>query len=439
MKALEHFEGLLANTVNLNPDRLEQLDGRVESIFACLDNDDELGPLVHEYIAQGSWAHSTIIKPVGLKEFDADLLLVLTEVPGKEPKDYLRDVAAALRRSNHYNNIVTQKTRCVRVMYANFCHVDIVPYLERVQGGVIVNKTLNSFEPSNPSGFTEWMRSKDEAANGQLRKVIRILKYLRDYKGTFSVPSVILTTLVGERVSTWDTTLHPDTPTALRQLLGDLADWLDLHSTMPTIFDPSCPTTSFNHRWDEARYANFAKWIRYYADKVTSAYDEPDWDASLALWRDVFGDDFKKRASTTPAVRAAGGLDVRVPGEVFIEERFPRSETSCPARITATLTNKKGFRSGSLRSMGSRVPKDRSIVFTLGHNARGPVSIFWKVRNGGDEAANIPGGLRGEITADDGSSSRTETTLYRGEHYVEAYVVQNGMVVATARHPIRVI
>ena len=44
------------------------------------------------------------------------------------------------------------------------------------------------------------MKEKDGLTGGNLRKVIRLLKYLRDYKTTFSVPSVILTTLVGERV-----------------------------------------------------------------------------------------------------------------------------------------------------------------------------------------------------------------------------------------------
>jgi hypothetical protein len=66
--------------------------------------------------------------------------------------------------------------------------------------------------------------------------------------------------------------------------MADLDAWLDLHPSMPTIEDPSCPGTSFNHRWDEDDYSNFQEQIAYYSDKVTSAYEEADKDKSLALW-----------------------------------------------------------------------------------------------------------------------------------------------------------
>lgn len=47
------------------------------------------------------------------------------------------------------------------------------------------------------------MRGRDRLAAGNLRKTIRLLKYLRDYKQTFTVPSVILTVIVGGRVNWW--------------------------------------------------------------------------------------------------------------------------------------------------------------------------------------------------------------------------------------------
>jgi hypothetical protein len=47
------------------------------------------------------------------------------------------------------------------------------------------------------------------------------------------------------------------------KLLTDLDAWLSLYPSMPLIEDPSCPGTSFNHRWTDEKYANFAKWIKY--------------------------------------------------------------------------------------------------------------------------------------------------------------------------------
>jgi hypothetical protein len=54
------------------------------------------------------------------------------------------------------------------------------------------------------------------------------------------------------------------------------------------------------------------------------------------------------------------------------------------------------------------------------------------VRNGGDEANQV-GQLRGEITKDARSRTRTESTSYRGSHYVECYVVKDATCVAADR------
>jgi len=144
-------------------------------------------------------------------------------------------------------------------------------------------------------------------------------------KNTFTVPSVILTTLLGERVQAWDAeNRYCDVPTTLNNVIADLDAWLDLRPSMPMIEDPSCPGTTFNHRWDEDDYSNFQEQIAYYSDKVTSAYEEADKDKSLALWQEVFGPEFRRSA------REAGGDLAKVstravrrrdPGEEFIDEQ----------------------------------------------------------------------------------------------------------------------
>ena len=69
--AVEQF---LTGVVNLNPDRLAQLDTHVAALVGALADDKVIGPMVREHLPQGSWAHETIIRPVGDRdEFDADL------------------------------------------------------------------------------------------------------------------------------------------------------------------------------------------------------------------------------------------------------------------------------------------------------------------------------------------------------------------------------
>jgi hypothetical protein len=443
VKLLGYFDSFLANTVNLNQSRLDQLDNRVEAIVSTLENDTVLGPLIEDHVPQGSWAHRTIIKPLNDHEYDADFLLKLTEVPAwsEDPKQYLQQLRAAFKRSTTYQDMVRKKNRCCRIGYANDCHVDVVPYLIRPNGGqVIVNYADNDFEDTNPQGFTDWMKEKDDLANGQLRKVIRLLKYLRDYKQTFSVPSVILTTMVGERVQTWEAAeRYSDTPTALAFLLYDLNNWLQLYPRMPILSDPSCPGTTFNHRWHQAQYDNFRTKIQLYASWITDAYNESDKIVSLPAWQKVFGDDFKQPTTTASESAVTKGastaLAVRAPHEEFIEEKGYELVGGYFARIKATVEPKAGFRHGDLRVLRT-VGRGRSLRFVVHTDVAEPYQLFWKVRNNGSDAQSV-GELRGQLVADSGRTRvRTESTKYRGRHYVECYVVKDGKVLATDHHSV---
>jgi hypothetical protein len=447
MKLLAYFESFLTTTVNLNQGRLDQLHSRVTSIVNWLEADQVIGPLCLGHIPQGSWAHRTIIRPVQPNdEFDADLLLLLEEVKewSASPREYIWSLRAAFKRSPIYADMVRKKNRCVRIGYSNDCHIDVVPHVVLDTGRqVIVNSGDNTFEDTNPQGFTDWMKEKDDLANGNLRKIIRLMKYVRDSKQTFSAPSVILTTLLGERVQAWDErNRYADVPTTLLNLMLDLKAWLSLYSTMPLIEDPSCPGTNFNHRWDQDRYAGFRKWIGYYADRIEVAYKEEDKAKSLAAWQQVFGSGFqqpvaKAAAAVPPVEPATKALAIRAPQEEFIEEMGFPFIGGHKARIECTVDRKAGFRHGPLRSLRF-VDKQRTLRFRVITDAAEPFHLYWKVRNRGREAAQL-GELRGEVFEDDGTRRHTERTLYTGRHYVEVYIVKDGLVIATDHHevPIR--
>jgi hypothetical protein len=81
MKLDEHFNVLLKDTVNLSQFKLDLLDERVDAVYKALKADDQVGPFIIGKTPQGSWAHRTIINPVGDNEFDADFMLDMKENP----------------------------------------------------------------------------------------------------------------------------------------------------------------------------------------------------------------------------------------------------------------------------------------------------------------------------------------------------------------------
>lgn len=312
MQLADHFDVLLKDTVNLSQGKLDMLVARVNAIYKALKDDSELGRYVRGKIPQGSWAHRTIINPVGDNEFDADFLLRLDENPAwsASPKTYIDKVYAALDRHSVYGGMPhSRKCRCVRLVYANSCHIDIVPYLVLGDGRkVIVNRDENKWEDTDPDGFTAWMRKKDRIADNNLRRVIRLMKYLRDHKNSFTgTRSVILTTLLGETVSDAKKLADPgyygSVPTALLHIVTDLDDWLQARPTKPSIPDPSGSGVTFDHRWDQTTYAYFRDRIHAHAAEIREAYYETDKNASVEKWQALFGDGFKAPKSTHSSSR----------------------------------------------------------------------------------------------------------------------------------------
>lgn len=324
MQLVDHFNVLLRDTVNLSRFRLDLLDDRVGAIYRTLKADDEIGSLVLDKIPQGSWAHRTIISPVGDNEFDADFLLLMEEKPewSNNPKTYIDEVYAALHRHSTYKDMPhTRKCRCVRLVYKNSMHVDIVPYVQLSDGRhVIVNRDANIWENTDPEGFTSWMHTQDNIADGNLRKVIRLFKYLRDHKNSFTgTRSIILTTLVGNLVDPIKKLMDPgyygNVPTALLHIVSDLDAYLQANETKPSVADPSGSGVTFDHRWDQTTYSYFRDRIHAHAAEIEAAYLEPEKDTSVRLWQDLFGDVFKApvtQSSTSKFPAGAGAATTTI-------------------------------------------------------------------------------------------------------------------------------
>ena len=314
MQHTEYFKTFLKDVVNIDDTRLNKLKSRVNAVYKALKADRDAGPLITGLSRQGSWAQRTIIKPKPGGEYDADFLLVMRERSGWEPKDYLNVVYNALSRHPTYSKQEHgRKCRCVWLKYAPEngigCHLDIVPLVTLATGRcVIVNRDTNTWEPAygstNPQGLTDWVKRRDQLTGGQFRRVVRLVKYLRNERASFDgVKSVILTTVLSLQVTdakARDPRWYPNTPTALVNIVWDLDRWLQDHPRRPSLANPAGDGTNFDHRWTDATYRNFRDRIHSIAAAMRAAYNEPDATKSSKAWRDLFGDKFD------PPVRRPG-------------------------------------------------------------------------------------------------------------------------------------
>jgi hypothetical protein len=447
MKLHGYFKHFLTEKVNLNQHRIDTLDARVIAVGNFLQGSNGFGEDVEDLIAQGSYAQKTIIRPVGNHEFDADVLMPIAEQEGWEPKDYVGQLYTKLKASQHYGSIVGRQSRCVLINYANDFHMDVVPYLVRDDGHWITNRITNRLENTNPEGFNQWLDERDRITGRRLVEVIRLMKYLRDFKQRFSVRSVVLSFLLAEQISESRKLLDPgcykDLPTAFVSLIKDLDAWLQARSTLPFLTDPSCPTQNFHDRWTADEYRTFRDRIHYYAAKADAAYNLPasaGVDASVTAWQAIFGDGFckppgKKAVEASLSLTRASDNEQDLQADLHIP-----IDTSAGYKVGIQGRVRKHGHMGAyfLAKRGNRVHKDRTIDFSFSTNTvPPPYKVYWKVKNYGAEAEKADC-LRGQIVHT-GAETRAEPTRYRGNHYVEVYVVKDGRCVALNRQRVVVL
>jgi hypothetical protein len=244
--------------------------------------------------------------------------------------DYVEKLYSVFRASGTYRDIVSRNTRCVVITYANDFHLDVVPCIQDINGDKrtfwVCNRQINKFEQTAPESYNEWLVIRNTITTGNsLRKCTRLIKYLRDIKTTFSIKSILLTTLLGSQVKT----LYPesekkqfsDVPTALRILFGRLDDYLQARPNMPTVVNPVLTSETFNRHWDQDKYINLRDRIHTYREWIDDAYDEQDRDESIRKWRRVFGEDFAagEALEKGASVAAAALGDLAATSAVLVE------------------------------------------------------------------------------------------------------------------------
>ncbi|WP_343604788.1 cyclic GMP-AMP synthase DncV-like nucleotidyltransferase [Fluviicola sp.] len=443
MKLTNYFKSFLENEVNLNPSRITTLDERTETITNLLSDSEKFKDNFIDVIPQGSYAHKTIIKPVkSTQDFDADILLYLKEYTDWEAEDYVQELYQFFRDNKTYRDKVHRKTRCVTIQYANDFHIDVVPFLERHDEKYVTNRHENNFELTDPEKYTEWLDERNRITKHNFVKVIRLLKYIRDYKQTFAIKSIILNTLLGEQVNDAalleDENCYSDVPTTLYTIMKKIKAYVHNHELMPTIEDPGETGENFGDRWHQEGWSVFRTKMMYYSDKIKEAYEETDKEKSLSKWQEVFGDSFKKPESKSEesSTESNGSLIAYNNTEQQISDLgFPlHINPSYKVRLIARVNKKVGHRNYELHTQGNKVGRGRQITFTVKNfNIPQPFSIYWKTLNRGQHAIKADS-IRGQIIA--GGITNQETTSFKGNHFVECYIIKDGVCVARDRQSV---
>ena len=164
--------------------------------------------------------------------------------------------------------------------------------------------------------------------------------------------------------------------------------------------------------------------------RCLKAIEKNNQASANATWREVYGSLFPAHVSITKDA---------TPRKYRNTEEFIEDKHNVDVRYNLTIDCKvtqDGFTTQLLRIMlARRFPlkfNKKLRFFVTSCNAPEPYTVMWKVRNIGN-IAEMKDIIRGEIWPDGGNRARDERTSFSGSHFVECYVVKDGVCVARDR------
>ncbi|RWX54847.1 SMODS domain-containing nucleotidyltransferase [Photobacterium chitinilyticum] len=177
---------------------------------------------------------------------------------------------------------------------------------------------------------------------------------------------------------------------------------------------------------------SFHKAARRAREICESAIEAKTESGERKEWKKLYGRPFPSQSTVKKASLSSNG-------EQFIEDMYPSTllyEIAIECEVKKdTITHKLSQLLGSTSSLN----KGYDLKFRVDHHDI-PVDfdLKWKVKNEGDQAIKN-NCLRGHILDDDGSLSRSESTSFEGDHYVECYAIVNNTIVARDRIAVPII
>jgi hypothetical protein len=271
-----------------------------------------------------------------------------------------------------------------------------------------------------------------------LQRAIQILKRHRDVRFRDDQEnrpvSIILTTLAA-RAYRGEGTVYD----SLLRIVSDMPLFIENRNGRYWVQNPVEPGENFADKWNEKpeRRDAFLKWLVDVKRDFTAAATTRTLDDAAYVLK---GQLSSSSVDTARAKLFREGLAVsKFPGSPIKPEITKAEHSQQPiwqvlpryrATVKASLHYSRGARRISALAM-RRVGKNLWLRFVLETNTPPPFRVFWKVVNTGAEA-KAANQLRGSIFPDDSGPGnvRWEHTLYSGTHWVEGYVVKDGVCVA---------
>lgn len=432
----------------------------------------ELADYHPDIYPQGSFRLGTMVRPISDNdEYDIDLVCLLTIDKDDTTKAELKKmVGDRLRKRSDLAEMMQPSRRAWTLNYPAQFHMDVlptIPNLERKPTGILLtDKALHEWQKSNPIAYADWFYKRMEViylekraaiakeiqasieevpywqVKTPLQRVVQILKRHRDVYFQNDLEdrpvSIIITTLAATAYRN-----QADLSDALLQVVKEMPNFIQKRGDKWWVANPVEPDENFADKWNEypSRKEAFFEWLDRAYNDFTTAARRSDIRKSAEDLSPVLGEGTMVKAATslrgsaTSVIASSASSTDQVPALADARHCLPPVwpvKAAYKASLTGTV-HRDMFHPKKMWDMTTRsVPKNVALRFQLKTNVPWPYEVRWQIVNTGREAL-AKNQLRGDFESSNEpgrADVRWESTAYAGTHWIEGFVIKNGVCVA---------
>jgi hypothetical protein len=383
---------------------------------------------------QGSYAMHTIIQHPD-NDYDIDVALIFRkdDLPSTALEARKRIAAALQKGGGNFSRPPEARTHCATIWYAEGYHIDFAIYREYEDeyGVTVVEHAGTDWTPRDPMEITNWFNkevwdrspSGDMGADveaGQMRRIVRLLKAFAKSREPEKLPGgLIISVLVAECYcpdsSRDDVSLYQTMVAIRNRLLFNLAIWNPV--------DNSQKLTS------KTEYINQVARLR---DALSEAIEhlqvlfeigctEPQ---AIGAWYEVFKHPFWSYTDRLIAETK--------------RELFAKAQRLGTLELDVGVAREEEGAVVRPHRSGQTIQKEWWLRFSIAQTSVGrPYNTRWTVKNHGSEA-EAADDLGPRVDGDGQVEVQWEHAGYSGSHSMTCELHRNGVVLARARHIVKI-
>jgi hypothetical protein len=434
---------------NINPDdqAVEYAQEAHKPVRECLENQDEFKERVTGSFLYGSYKRYTAVGDIK----DVDIVL-LTDFDTEEdtPESVLRQLKAALASCYDDPENPQYQRRSIRIddpLPDNpevYMTLDIIPAVITTDkdGPLLVpDRDAQEWILTHPRGHLRHSTELNESADSKYVPLVKIMKWWWKYQCEERQPAVERPKPKGFWVECLTGEMHdPEQSAWADHFVAVLENIVEAYQDVvrvPELDDPGLEEETIKTSMTLEEFEVFMEAASDSLQQAKAAIDEEDKVESSQLWREIFGENFPLYDSedSEESRTIAEGLKLAssehaepLPWRVSSQKRYK-------VRLDAYLY-RESVRLGGINSNSRAISDGLKIKYIAKTRARDDYEVYWQVVNTGPHAAQEKG-LRGgyflaKTTSGKPSSNprvNWETTQYTGKHWIECFIIKNGVCV----------